>query len=499
MKRNMINDNATAVRSITQALRRQHMNGSATQKRTVRGAIAGIGFAVLGVFFLGAKDPDAVEKGLATLRGMQEAFHAVAARVTPAVVEVHVIDAVRLQPQRGPFRNNPDNGPAPREFRQEGLGSGVIIDRRGNTVYVLTNNHVAGSADRIQVKLSDNREFTARLVGKDEQKDLALISFETKDAVPVAELGDSDTVAVGDWVLAVGNPMGFSGTVTAGIVSAVGRDSTQAMGAAGFTDYLQTDAAINQGNSGGALVNISGQVVGINTWIASPSGGNVGLGFAIPINNAKKDIGDFIARGKVEYGWLGVTIGDASQALADDLKLGNTGGALVNGLFSDGPAARAGILPGDYIVSFDKTPVKGTAQFLRLIGNLAPGRTAEFEIVRNGARQTLRATLGVRSDEKTLSGLSDKLWPGFAVAPLTADVKSAFALKDNATGVAVVDLPQGGPAAKAGLRPGDVITDVAGARVANAADYFKSLNAAGKNVALRVTRGADSLTLTLSK
>jgi Do/DeqQ family serine protease len=481
----------------------KHMR-NLTSRKIGRGAAVGAGIVFLAFLLLGAKDPGSAQAGLQTLREMQDAFHVVAAKVVPTVVEVRVVDVQQAPPMRTPFnfRNNPNgnNNNQPRQFRQEALGSGVIIQRAGDTVYVLTNNHVAGSAAQILVRLSDKREFTAKLVGKDENKDLALVSFTTKDPVPVAELGDSDAVQVGDWALAIGNPLGFTGTITAGIVSAVGRDSSQAMGGiAGFTDYLQTDAAVNQGNSGGALVDIEGRVIGINTWIASPSGGNVGLGFAIPINNAKKDIRDFISKGKVEYGWMGVTIGDASATLAKDMGLGDKGGAFVSGLFTGGPADKAGILPGDTIVSLDKSAVKNSSQLLQLIGNISPGTTATLGVARGGKMLTIPVTFATRSDEQTLASQSNSIWPGFSIEALTSEVKNAFNLGDNLTGLAIIDVARGTPADKAGLRQGDVVTALGGKTVRTGADFYSALNAPGRNAAVNVNRDGNALTLTLTK
>jgi Do/DeqQ family serine protease len=477
------------------------MKNAVTALKARRGTAVGVAIVFLAFLFLGAKDPSSAQSGLQELKDMQDAFHVVAAKVVPTVVEIHVVDITRAPA----FTFNPfdfgTNPPRTREYRQQALGSGVIIERRGDTVYVLTNNHVAGSAAEIQVQLSDNRTFPAKLVGKDENKDLALVSFTTRDQVPIAELGDSDAVQVGDWVLAIGNPLGFTGTVTSGIVSAVGRASTEGGSAAGFTDYIQTDAAINQGNSGGALVNIEGQVIGINTWIASTSGGNVGLGFAIPINSAKKDINDFITKGKVEYGWMGVTIGDASSALAKDMNLPASGGALVSGVFINGPAARAGLLPGDYVTAIGGTNMKNTAQLLQIIGNLTPGQTAELALIRNGRPLTLRVTLATRASESTLNNQANAIWPGFAVDSLSPDIRSALNLPNNVTGAVVLSVPDNSLGANAGLQQGDVITRIGNDRVANGADFFRylNLNASKNSIDLTVNRGGGSMVLTLTK
>jgi Do/DeqQ family serine protease len=420
--------------------------------------------------------------GLSTLQNLQEAFRSVAAGVLPTVVEIDVVDVVK---QQVPSITNPfefffsprgDNPQAPeeREFRQQGLGSGVIVRHTGNKVYVLTNNHVAGEAEEISVKLNDGRQFTAKLVGADPNRDLALVVFETTEQVPVAQLGDSNTLQVGDWVLAVGSPLGFDSTVTAGIVSAIGRHSAPGMGVASFTDYIQTDAAINQGNSGGALINIYGQVVGINAWIASPSGGNVGLGFAIPINNAKKAIDDFITKGKIEYGWLGVSMGIVSPEAVKDLKLESARGAFVYGVFKGSPADKAGVLPGDFITEVNREGLRDTSELLLRIGNLEPGQKAELTVVRYGQPQHLSVKIAAREAEPVSS--SGKLWPGFSVVPLTDDIRSQLNLSKSSGKLVIGAVEQGGIADIAGLKSGDIVRSVNGQTVNTVLDFYKTFN-----------------------
>ena len=236
--------------------------------------------------------------------------------------------------------------------------------------------------------------------------------------MPVAELGDSNALQVGDLVLAVGNPLGFESTVTMGIVSALGRRGPQGQ-TSSYTDYIQTDAAINQGNSGGALVNIDGQVVGINTWIAAPSGGNVGLGFAIPINNAKTAIDDFITKGRVQYGWLGALIGDIQDPstypdLAKDMKVDGVKGALVLDLYKGSPADRAGLRPGDYVTAVGSTPVSDANQLTQVIGSIEAGRSTSLSVIRLGEQKTLTVTIGER-DAKDQVAQAKNLWPGMTV------------------------------------------------------------------------------------
>ena len=257
------------------------------------------------------------QSALSIVEALQTTFRSVSDTMLPSVVEVDITQTKTYTNPLGnmsnPFEwffgngNNNNDGSSgnTREYQTSGLGSGVIVRKTGNTYYVLTNNHVAGDATKISVKLNDERTFEAKLVGTDDRIDIALISFETKDNLPVAKLGDSDKVKPGDICLAFGAPLGYSQSVTQGIVSATGRSESSM---SSISDYIQTDAAINQGNSGGPLVNIYGEVIGINTWIASSSGGSVGLGFAIPINNVKNAIDAFIKDGKITYGWLGVSL-----------------------------------------------------------------------------------------------------------------------------------------------------------------------------------------------
>ena len=442
------------------------------------------------------------QDGLATLQNMQNAFRAVAAKVLPSVVQVDVVDVVKgaesgmVNPFEFFFGPRSQRQGPPREFRQQGLGSGVVVRRNGDKVYVLTNDHVAGDAEQISIKLQDGRSFKAKLVGKDENKDLALVVFETKENVPIAELGDSSALMVGDWVLAVGSPLGFESTVTAGIVSAIGRRPAQA--AAGFTDYIQTDAAINQGNSGGALVNIYGQVVGLNTWIASTSGGNIGLGFAIPINNAKRSIDDFITKGRSEYGWIGINMGGLQPQAGDDLKLGDARGAFVYGVFRGSPAEKAGVLPGDLITRVNGEALKDSSDLLVQIGNLTPGRTVELELIRSGAAQRLSLTIAARADEKQLASQAGKIWPGFSVIKITDDVRQQLNLGNTAAGLVIGAVDQGGPADVAGLKSGDLITKVGGKDARSLGDFYKALNNPGsKEIMFSIQRQGTSLIIGL--
>ncbi|OHD72488.1 MAG: hypothetical protein A2V99_02595 [Spirochaetes bacterium RBG_16_67_19] len=449
-----------------------------------------------------AVDFNTNQDGIQTLQSLQNAFRAVAAKVLPSVVQVDVVDVVKNSGADFPnpfeffFGPQRQRQGQPREFRQQGLGSGVVVRRNGEKLYVLTNDHVAGEAEQINIKLQDGRSYKAKLVGRDENKDLALVMFETRENIPVAEIGDSGSLMVGDWVLAVGSPLGFESTVTAGIVSAIGRRSVQ--GAAGFTDYIQTDAAINQGNSGGALVNIYGQVVGINSWIASTSGGNIGLGFAIPINNAKRAIDDFITKGRSEYGWIGINMGGLQPQAAEDLRLGEARGAFVYGVFKGSPAEKAGLQPGDLITRVDGVALKDSSDLLLTIGNLTPGRRVELELVRAGSTQRLSLQVAARADEKQLAAQSSKVWPGFSVLKITDDVRAQLNLGNSDAGLVIGAVDQGGPADVAGLKSGDLITKVGGREVRNLGDFYKALNNPGsREVLFAIQRQGNNLIIGL--
>jgi Do/DeqQ family serine protease len=449
--------------------------------------------------------PTTVNAGM--LESLQQAYREVAAKVLPVVVQIDVVDVVTQSvPQyRSPFDfffgpQNEDTKPREQQFKRYGLGSGVIVRRANDKVYVLTNNHVVGEADEISVMLNDESRYTAKLVGRDPKKDLALVVFETKENVPVAEFGDSDTVQVGDIVFAVGNPMGFSSTVTSGIVSAIGRKPLPESGVAIFTDYIQTDTAINQGNSGGPLVDIYGRVIGINTWISSPSGGSVGLGFTIPINNAKQAIEDFITKGKVEYGWLGVNIIDLADSAKKDLGIGDLNGSFVHNVYKGSPAYKAGIRPGDYIVSVDGKPIQDTTHFLFAVGNLKPGERYDFELVRDGKKVKLSVRITERGEDQDLAQQAKNLWPGMFVLRITEDIEKQLDLPKKKGELVVARVDNDTPAAVAGIRPGDIVMEINGQKVTNLRGFYTALNEhSGKTVLFRIFRQGQELTVGIDR
>ncbi|MFQ5911765.1 MAG: Do family serine endopeptidase [Nitrospinota bacterium] len=310
----------------------------------------------------------------------------------PAVVNISTIGQSQAVPRgvKEPFEEFFERffGGRPEELPpQRSLGSGFILDKNG---YILTNNHVVENAQQILVRLSDEREFEARLIGRDPQTDLALIKIPAKRDIPAVRLGDSDAIEVGDWVIAIGNPFGLDQTVTAGIVSAKGR----VIGAGPYDDFIQTDASINPGNSGGPLFNTQGEVIGINTAIASRTGGSVGIGFAIPVNMAKKVIAQLKGKGRVIRGWLGVSFQPLTPALRRQLGLRNLRGALVAQVIPDSPADRGGFRSGDVIVRVEENPVIRPGDLPRLVADLPIGKDEAFRVIRNGRELTLTAKIG---------------------------------------------------------------------------------------------------------
>ncbi len=461
--------------------------------------------------------PSATPVSVAAPKSMQDvqlSFRDVAKKVLPVVVEIDVTEqAAQSRQQSSPFDfffnfNNP-NGRGNQQQQapaRQGLGSGIIIQRSGDTVYVLTNNHVVDSASTIKVKLNDQREFKGTVVGTDKRRDLAVVSFTSKEALPVATFGNSDALQVGDLVLAVGNPFGFESTVTMGIVSALGRSNpdpnTQT-----YTNYIQTDAAINEGNSGGALVDTNGDVVGINTWIAAPTGGSIGLGFAIPINVAASVMGDLM-KGQVQYGWLGVQIGDPPNTelyagYASDLKVEGVAGAQVFNLYKGSPAEKAGLLPGDYIVSFNGSAVKNADGLTQIVGGLPAGKSYPVELVRYGTRMKLSVSLGIR-DPNDQVAQPQNLWPGMQVINMSDAARQQAAalgvdIPSSVQGLLVGQLGDGNtPAVIAGFKTGDVITAINGKAVRNMLDYYKALNAQ-KSVSFSVNRAGTESTISLTR
>lgn len=370
------------------------------------------------------------------------------------------------------------------ESRQQGLGSGVIVSAAG---HILTNNHVVENADQILVTLADKQQIKAKIIGTDPQTDLAVIQLEkVPDKLPVAFFGNSQKLRVGEWVVAIGNPYGLSQTVTTGIVSAKGVHNR---GITSYENFIQTDAAINPGNSGGALFNLSGELVGINTAILSRSGGFQGIGFAIPVDMAKSVLQDLVQNGKVSRGWLGVSIQDVDPALAKAMNLGAVQGALINEVFAASPAEKAGLKPGDIVLSLQGEKIGNANSLRQQVALLRPGEKAEFEVRRDGklvkfqvvvARRDEGDLAGVGSQEQ--SGSFDSL--GLEVAKLNDEQRESAKLDKSVKGVLVRNVKPGSMAARAGLRSGDILLRLNQAVIEDVASLRALIQASGGSSAL---------------
>ncbi len=441
----------------------------------------------------------------------QNSYAEVIARITPAVVTVRSERRVRA-PQQFPFFDDPffrdffgdrfRNAPQqPRERLQRGLGSGVIVSADG---YILTNHHVIDGAEQIKVDLNDGRTLDAKLVGSDPPSDLAVLRINASN-LPVLNLGDSDRVRVGDVVLAIGNPLGVGQTVTMGIISAKGRST--GFGDGNFEDFLQTDAAINQGNSGGALVNTNGELVGINSQILSPSGGSIGLGFAIPSNMARSVMDQLIKTGKVRRGQLGIFVQKVSSDIASNLGLPETRGVIVSSVRPGSAAERAGIRRGDVITAINGAAINDPNGFRNRVAGTPPGTEVALTILRDNREQQLRARLGefipetAKADEEGGNGgpvNSDAGKLGLSVEPLSSETASRLGLRNGTQGLVVDEVDSSGPAAEAGIQRGDVIEEVNRQPVRSITDLRTALRRTGTRPALLlINRHGDSIFLTV--
>jgi Do/DeqQ family serine protease len=436
---------------------------------------------------------------------IRASFADIVEKVTPAVVTIRAEKKNTNQTQESPFADDP----LLREFfgrqlpqmRQtprieRGMGSGVIIESNGT---ILTNNHVVNGATQVKVDLPDRRTFTAKVVGTDEASDLAVLKIETAN-LPTLPLGDSDRVRVGDVVLAIGNPLGLRQTVTSGIISAKGRQTGLSDGS--FEDFLQTDAPINQGNSGGALVNLNGELIGINSQILSPTGGSVGLGFSIPSNMAKSVMTQLIRDGRVRRGQLGIGIQNVTSDLAGSFGLKDVRGVIVTSVSPNSSAERAGVKQGDVIVSFNGVNLNDGNELRNRVAQTAPDSQAAIGIVRNGNAQTLNVKVGEfqpKTDVSTVGKsnsdaepLSGKL--GLSLEPMTPQIAQRFDLKNAPNGLVVTTVQGGSAADEAGILPGDVILQINRQDV-KTVDQVKTATATTKeNSALfLINRGGQNL------
>ncbi len=397
------------------------------------------------------------------------------------------------------FRNHGIN-PHPRARQSQSLGSGFVIDPSG---IVITNNHVVGEANDIEVIFTDGRRLKARVLGKDSKVDVAVLKVESDKPLKTVKFGDSDKMRVGDGVMAVGNPFGLGETVTAGIISARNRNIESGP----YDDFLQTDASINKGNSGGPLFNLQGEVIGINTAILSPSGGSIGIGFATPSASVMPVIDQLEQFHETRRGWLGVRIQPVDDTIADSLGLGKARGALIAGVDDKGPAKPAGILPGDVIVKFDGKDIKESRDLPRLVASMPVGRSVDVVIVRDGKEATKTVILGRLEDGEQKTALADEKDDvqkedavskalGMEFSGLTDDARKTFKIKDSIKGVVVTSVEPGSPAADSGLKPGDVIEEVNHQAVEHPSDVAKAIESAkkdGKKPALLLVSNGEGI------
>ncbi len=448
---------------------------------------------------MGAISVPAISQPAVALPG----FADLAARVRPAVVTITTTERATQASTNSPF---PPGSEQDQLFRrhfgeQQGqrqqpqrpanaLGSGFIVSQDGT---VITNNHVVRNATSVKVKLDDGRELNARVVGRDDRTDIAVLKIDAGQPLPFLALGNSDTARPGDWVVAVGNPFGLGGTVTAGIVSARGRD----IGVGPYDDFIQIDASINSGNSGGPLFGLDGSVIGVNTAIFSPSGGSVGIGFAIPSNMVRQVVAQIQANGRVERGFLGASTQPLTPALARSLRLAKPEGALVGQVEADSPAARGGLRAGDVVTQVGDRAVANPRDLARAIGDARPGSEVKLSVQRDGAAQEVRVTLAELRDGQAAGGkvaaeAENRGAVGVSLAPITPQLRQQLNLPANAAGAVIAGIRPESPAAEAGLREGDVIVGVAGRDVADVQATVGAIREAARNpgaaIALRILR-----------
>ncbi|MBW1896236.1 MAG: DegQ family serine endoprotease [Deltaproteobacteria bacterium] len=443
-------------------------------------------------------------------------FSDVASAVSPAVVNIRTEKTVRgggphfkrFQGPRGPQgpfgQDDPFHdfferffGDIPRrEFKQRSLGSGFCIDKEG---YIVTNNHVIENADKIKVKLNNGKEFDAEIVGRDAKTDIALIKVAAWQGCQGVKFGDSDNLKVGEWVVAIGSPFGLEHTVTAGIVSAKGR----VIGTGPYDDFIQTDASINPGNSGGPLINMKGEVVGINTAIFSRTGGSMGIGFAIPINMAQEIVEQLKDSGSVTRGWLGVSIQDLTPELSEYYGVKDGKGALVGEVFKGDPADKAGIESKDVIIGVDGDKIEDSRDLSQRIARVSVGKTTTLKVIRNGKERTFKIKIAKRTEEKETRASGkpvEKAELGMTVSTLTGELARRFDISED-QGVVVVGVEQDGPADKADIELGDLILEIDHKPIKYMEDYQSQIKKFkdGDTVSLLVKRKRSFLALNITK
>jgi serine protease Do len=424
-------------------------------------------------------------------------FSELAEKVRPGVVNIQVVKTVKnagfgfsnsfrtpFGDFFGPFSDeNPHRSP-----EQQGVGSGFVISSDG---YILTNNHVVDDANQIKITLADGKEYDAKVVGRDPKTDLALLKVDGVSNLQPLQLGDSDSLKVGNWVVAIGSPFGLEQTVTAGIVSAKGR----VIGSGPYDNFIQTDASINPGNSGGPLLNTKGEVIGINTAIFSQSGGNVGIGFAIPVNMAKEIVPQLEEKGHVTRGWLGVGIQKITPELAKSFGLKDEKGALVSQVVKGGPADKGGIETGDVIVEFDGKKVSDSNELPRMVAPLAVDKTVSVKVLRSGNVVDREVKIGQLEEQKEeVANVSTRKPLGMSVQNITPEIAKGLGLKSE-TGVVVASVIPGSPAAQADIRSGDVIQQVNKKPIKDVQDFKKKIESAKdqETILLLIQRGENTL------
>ncbi|NIZ18562.1 trypsin-like peptidase domain-containing protein [Entomospira culicis] len=423
-----------------------------------------------------------------TQSDFQEALREVSAQTLRGVVRVDAISIKRVpvRNQQNPwdfffsqeFFNRSEEPNEEREFRSGNLGTGFVVEREGNTLYILTNYHVAGEATEVSVDFFDGRTFTAEILAGDERRDLALLKVDVgndNDDILALPLGDSNDLVVGDWILAAGSPFGYDFTVTSGMISALGRTGGPR---SNINDFIQSDASINQGNSGGPLVNMRGEVVGINTWIATQNGGSIGLSFSVPINNAKEVL-PYLKKGKTpEYGWVGITVIDlralGGEEYAKSAGFSQTRGAVVSSVIKGSPAEKGGLMAGDLVLSINDQAVNSADRVVYLVSALPVGSKANVLVVRDGKEQLITLNIEARAPESTVNSQEVRSWPGLIVVPLTDALRNEWRIEKSVQGVVVASIDRGSGLAV--LRPNDIITSVNGQRTQDVQSFYRLIN-----------------------
>jgi len=438
---------------------------------------------------------------LAESVGARTSFAGLAKKASPSVVNISTLKVVKGAERQVPMPFGP-NDPfkdffdrfrdmVPKDYKQQALGTGFVIDSNG---FILTNNHVVEKGEEIKVKLSDGKEFVAKIVGRDPKTDLALIKIDSDVSLIPLPIGDSDALEVGEWVVAIGNPFGLGHTVTAGIVSAKYRH----LGTGAYDNFIQTDASINPGNSGGPLLNAEGQVVGVNTAIYSQTGGSVGIGFAIPINMAKNLLPQ-LKEGKVVRGWLGVMIQKITSELKNKLGLKDEKGALVADVTPKGPAEKAGIKRGDVILSFDGKEIKEMNDLPFIVASTPVGKTVTVEVWRKNKKESLQVKLGeLKDDEKEQPVEEETGFFGMTLEELTQESAKRYGLSER-SGILVVEIEQNSPAEEAGMQRGDIILEIDQTPVKGLEEFERKAKEYGKGgtVLLLIKRKEATIFVTL--